>query len=302
MRLFLLPISTRRTLIYCERIQESIAGKKPPITDRVTNFAADTWAKWEKAEKGWQKQLTEYGNRMLKRIPYEEWGLKSFPPATKKRLKEVDEGKHKFACLYPGAFVKSSKVGEILRTLATERQALHSRRMWTCIAWMPVTIPFQIIPVIPNIPFYYAVYRAWSHYRALYGGKLLQHIVDKNLVHATDSRIMDQMYAAGLINSSRQKSQAAATPAEADIEKAAGEVEQRAEGGRKEVMLLQRWDGKLIAEAFKHPELEVEIERAVEQVEDAIRTAEEEGKPDVQQSKEVFEKSRTAERIEQVRR
>ncbi|KAF2772170.1 hypothetical protein EJ03DRAFT_372334 [Teratosphaeria nubilosa] len=302
MRLFFLPISTRRTLIYCERIQESIAGKKPPITDRVTNFAADTWAKWEKAEKGWQKQLTEYGNRMLKRIPYEEWGLKSFPPATQKRLKEVDEGKHRLDCLYPGAFVKSSMVSEILRTLATERQTLHSRRMWTCIAWMPVTIPFQIVPVIPNIPFYYAVYRAWSHYRALYGGKLLQHIVEKNLVQATDSKTMDQIYAAGLINSSRQEPREAATPTEADIEKAVGEVVQRAQGGKEEVMLLQRLNGKLIAEAFKHPELEVEIERAVEQVEDAIRKAKEESKPEVQESKEVFEKSRTAEKIEDVRR
>lgn len=40
-------------------------------------------------------------------------------------------------------------------------------------------------------------------------------------------------------------------------------------------MLLQRWNGKLLAEEFKLPEMEVEIERAVEQVEAAISKAEE---------------------------
>lgn len=35
-------------------------------------------------------------------------------------------------------------------------------------------------------------------------------------------------------------------------------------------MVLQRWNGKLIAEQFDLPDMEVEIERAVEQVEKAI--------------------------------
>jgi hypothetical protein len=39
-------------------------------------------------------------------------------------------------------------------------------------------------------------------------------------------------------------------------------------------MLLQRWNGKLLAEEFKLPEMEVEIERAVEQVGAAISKAE----------------------------
>ena len=41
--------------------------------------------------------------------------------------------------------------------------------------------------------------------------------------------------------------------------------------GEEEVMLLQVWNGKLLAERLKLPELEVEIERAVEQVQDSIQ-------------------------------
>lgn len=40
--------------------------------------------------------------------------------------------------------------------------------------------------------------------------------------------------------------------------------------GEEEVMLLQGWNGKLLAERLKLPGLQVEIERAVEQVQDSI--------------------------------
>ena len=148
MRLFLLPVSTRRTLIYCERVQQQLPpGQKPPLSERVITRAADTWAKWERAEKGWQKRLTTEGNRLLRRIPYEEWGLKTIPPETKKRLEDLDSGRLKVQCLYPGAFLNAGKVPETLKTLATERQALHRKRMWQCIIGMPITIPFAAVPV-----------------------------------------------------------------------------------------------------------------------------------------------------------
>jgi len=147
MRLFLLPVSTRRTLIYCERVQEAVQGAKQPISDRIINKASATWAEWEKAEKGWQKKLTVYGNQLFMKIPYEEWGLKTIPPATKKRLEEVDQGKHKFECLYPGEFMKAQKASEVLKKLATERQGFHKQKLWTSVLWMPVTIPFGLIPM-----------------------------------------------------------------------------------------------------------------------------------------------------------
>lgn len=148
MRLFLLPVSTRRTLIYCERIQETVAkGASQPISDRILNRASTTWAQWERAEKGWQKQLTNYGNQLFKRIPFEEWGLKSIPPATKRRLEDVDAGRTTFECLYPGRFLDGAKIKSILQTLATERQSLHNKRLWTCIALMPVSAPFTLVPM-----------------------------------------------------------------------------------------------------------------------------------------------------------
>ncbi|KAK3699712.1 hypothetical protein LTR37_016317 [Vermiconidia calcicola] len=271
MRLFLLPVSTRRTLIYCERVQQQFApGEKPPLSERIIAKATETWAGWERAEKGWQKQLTVQGNRLFKRIPYEEWGLKTIPSASKQRLEDADSGKLKFECLYPRAFMKEERVPGILKALATERQGLHRKRMWNSIIGMPITIPFAAIPVIPNIPFFYLCFRAYSHYRALYGGKLLEHLMSKNLVAITPSAELDEMYTAGLLHPHRSASREAPYPGPAETEQVSRVVEVQTNNGKEDVMLLQRWNGKLIAERFHLPEMEVEIERAVEQVESAI--------------------------------
>jgi hypothetical protein len=177
MRLFLLPISTRRTLIYCDKntIQNAAAnlrpGQKPPILDRITTKAADTWSGFEKAESGWKKQLTTYGNMVLRRIPYEEWGLKSIPTLSEKRRKELEEAVAKgkegeiVEVLFPGTYLKEGKVLDSLKALATERQALHKSKMIWSLGIAPLTAPFMLVPVVPNIPFFYMVFRGWSHWR-----------------------------------------------------------------------------------------------------------------------------------------
>lgn len=81
---------------------------------------------------------------------------------------------------------------------------------------------------------------------------------------------MDELYAAGLLHPNRQASREAPPPTAQDVEKVSKLVESQTQGEQEEVMVLERWNGKLIAERFKLPEMEIEIERAVEQVEKAI--------------------------------
>ena len=286
MRLFLLPISTRRTLIYCERLQPTLSpGQKPPLADRILTKTSETWTKWESAEKGWQKQVTNYGNQLFRRIPFEEWGLKTLPPLTKTREKEmVETGRLRFDVLFPGKFVKEESVLGTLKRLATERQALHKSKLWQSVALMPVTAPFALVPVVPNLPFFYLCFRAYSHFRALYGGRLLARVLEgssvgggeksESLVRAVPESRLDAMYAGGLVHATRQAMRLAEPVSAQDIERVSGVVASQAEGEGEEVMVLKKWNGKLLAEEFGLPEMEVEIERAVEQVERDI----EEGK------------------------
>jgi hypothetical protein len=128
---------------------------------------------------------------------------------------------------------------------------------------------------IPNLPFFYLVYRAWSHWKALSGSKHLQFLLQNKLPTPNPSSKLDEVYAAGLMYPTRKISRAAPRPTREQAEEVARVVEQQTNGGSEDVMVLQRWNGKLIAEQFHLPEMEVEIERAVEQVEESIKARDE---------------------------
>jgi hypothetical protein len=148
MRLFLLPISTRRTLLYCQRLEAAKGSSgTQSYSERIQEKAAKTWASWEQKDKGWQKTVVTYGNRALRRIPYEEWGLKSVPPLSEARKTQEVEGKDKVEVIYPKSLIPTDKVPGVIRTLATEREALHRKKFIWCLVGMPITAPVALIPV-----------------------------------------------------------------------------------------------------------------------------------------------------------
>lgn len=148
MRLFLLPISTRRTLLYCQRLEplSGSSGKKS-YSERIQEKVAQTWASWEQKDGGWQKSAVTYGNRALRRIPYEEWGLKSVPPLSERRRVQEVDGKDKVEVAYPKSLIPTDRVPSVIRTLATEREAFHRKKLIWCLVGMPVTAPVALIPV-----------------------------------------------------------------------------------------------------------------------------------------------------------
>ena len=146
MRLFLLPISTRRTLIYAQRLKVTTKEKQSWI-EYGTTKTNKVWASWEKKESGWQKKLVDYGNQALKRIPYEEWGLKSIPPLSARRKAEELAGKETVEVSFPPTLMPQETVTEVLRKLGTERQRLHKQRMIWSFVGMPLVAPFALVPM-----------------------------------------------------------------------------------------------------------------------------------------------------------
>ncbi|KAH6659581.1 mitochondrial K+-H+ exchange-related-domain-containing protein [Truncatella angustata] len=265
MRIYLLPISTRRTLLYCQKLETKTADSKSYV-DKATAKAAKLWAGWEKKESGWQKTIVNYGNKALQRIPYEEWGLKSVPPLSKRRQEEEAHGLEKVEVVYPKSAIPTTKALSVLQTLATERQTLHKQRLTWCIVGMPISAPFALVPVIPNLPFFYLVYRAWSHWRALAGGKHIQWLSENNLLSLAPSPILDKIYPTLLSTSTLSK----ANPQSSE----APEIDSRASGQEipeeQEKMLLTQENGRQLFKELDIPELEVEVERAIWQVEHAL--------------------------------
>lgn len=106
---------------------------------------------------------------------------------------------------------------------------------------------------------------------------MLQHLTTNKLIKATASTLMDERYAAGLLHKT-QTDAGAVKPSKEEIEYVARDVEVQTDGGKKEVKLLEAWNGSLLAEEFKLPELDIEIERAVWQVEQAMKKSEAEAR------------------------
>ena len=178
---------------------------------------------------------------------------------------------------------------------------------------------------MPNIPFLYLVYRAFSHWRALAGSRHLEFLVKNSLLSSSPSATLDNLYTSGLLHPTREDSRKAAEPTEKQTKQVADIIRKQLEGtgsngdvdppylnkappttdfdGNKqggtdgvkeseteEILLLSGWNGKLLAEALKLPGLEIEIDRAVEQVEKAMRKGEE-----LKEEKESLEKATATE-------
>ena len=141
-------------MLYCQRTNRVPAERKT-ILDRVTTRAATLWAQWEGSDRAWQKKVVEYGNKALRRIPHEEWGLKSIPPrrkvvdeqATQKQQQQQQQQQKEVEVTFPSTVVSSSLVLESLRKLAVERRPFHWKWLWWSIAGMPITTPVALIPM-----------------------------------------------------------------------------------------------------------------------------------------------------------
>lgn len=260
MRIFVLPISTRQALIYCQKPAAQANAKPTSYADRAIKKAADTWAKWEEAEKGWQKTIVTYGNAGLKRISYQEWGLKSFPPSNPKlESKEVAENK-KFDVVYPGNILHNRDVPKVLERLAKDRKALHWNRFIGSMIAMPLTIPFALVPVIPNIPFFYATYRCWSHWRALKGSDHLENILNHRLYRPISTKEVEELYDHIAPNSPDFNFVTASQIGDSTLPK--------------EKLILTAKSHTVVARVLQVPELSGEIERAVWQVENQMKQEE----------------------------
>ena len=149
MRLLLLPISTRRTLIYCEPASVVVRSGERTWPEWAVNKATPTWATWEKSDKTVLRRTTEYGNKILRRIPFEEWGLKSIPGRKGGVESPPSSSDTQVQVRFPAQYIKlgNKSAMDVLHALATERTALHKKRFYWSAGLAPFTAPLAIVPV-----------------------------------------------------------------------------------------------------------------------------------------------------------
>lgn len=202
MRILVLPVGSHRFVLHCQRLSAPLVRAKPRIDDRIAAQAAKTWSKFQASDARWKQLIVKLVNRGLDTIPFEERALKTVPPfntwmrehAVSKHhippaaAEEKDVDLAPIPVVYPKAYFQNwHQVENELRTLATTGIRVHKKQMLLCAIGLPLTLPCALIPVIPNIPGFYVVFRLWCNWKAWLGARHLLSLIDDK--HLTPSHL-----------------------------------------------------------------------------------------------------------------
>jgi hypothetical protein len=142
---------------------------------------------------------------------------------------------------------------------------------------------------IPNIPFFYLVYRAWSHWRGEFGhpviglclltvilawsgSKHLIHLLDLNLINPHAFPELESFYATRFLKNGVPGHQTKdnSNDSTKDINKSTEK-----EAPTEELLLLEMKDGDELGKILETPAIAIEVERAVLQVGQKLKLDEE---------------------------
>ncbi|TFY70974.1 hypothetical protein EVG20_g2039 [Dentipellis fragilis] len=215
MRIIALPLTTvvrdpkhqsdtPRPLVYYHfQTPPPPADRKVGWVDWATGKATQAWASFGKApEMNWKYKVYRYGERLVDRIDFEELALKGVDPSlgphisqlrrsTQDAKKEAEKG-----IVIPFVHPKSLSPSPLshLRAILEKRTPRHKKGFWVWLLVSPLTAPFMLIPIIPNLPFFFCVWRSWSHYRAYKASEYLQSLLDNGAIVPKSSSDLDDIY------------------------------------------------------------------------------------------------------------
>ncbi|BGP27981.1 uncharacterized conserved protein [Rhodotorula toruloides] len=165
---------------------------------KAIDKAADLWAGLGKADEGtWKRRAYVLGERMMDRIEYEEWALKAIDPALAPKLvssKDSARVKETVDVLFPASLLDDKALLSSLKASLEHREPHHRSAMMKCLAFAPLTLPFAVIPVVPNFPLFYVLWRAWSHFRAWKASHYLSSLIGSPSLRLLPSSDLDSIY------------------------------------------------------------------------------------------------------------
>ncbi|OSD07619.1 hypothetical protein PYCCODRAFT_1430864 [Trametes coccinea BRFM310] len=186
-------------LTYYHFITPTESAKTTSWSKWAAAKAADLWAGLGKAPEGnWKRRAFLYGERLVDRLDFEELALKSLDPSLGPRLSHIVPSKDKnppvhIPLIYPPSACSSPLPH--LQSLVEKRTPRHKKGFWVWLAVSPLTAPFALIPIIPNFPFFFCVWRSWSHYRAYKASQYLEGFLKQGAIVPQTSTELDVIYA-----------------------------------------------------------------------------------------------------------
>nr|CAG8470757.1 11818_t:CDS:2 [Entrophospora candida] len=193
MKFFVIPLFKNQLTYYCL----SNFDKPPTYLSKASDLAARKWKELSYAEKKSIKgRVYNAGQKLLDRMDYQEYFLKSIP-IREERVVDGDvnkDDKSKVPLLYPSKVVTPNQIILNIEQLLERKIPYHRRYMIYSGLCLPLSATFTLVPILPNIPLFYNLFRLYSHYKAYKGATHLQHIINDKRLVPTDSNKLNLIY------------------------------------------------------------------------------------------------------------
>ncbi|ODO11069.1 hypothetical protein I350_01671 [Cryptococcus amylolentus CBS 6273] len=175
------------------------ADSTPSLVNKALSKSSETWLKLgAKPKDSWMFWFYEKGEKLMDRIEFEEWALKAIREGEGIKVEKdgsiKPEERKVVELLYPKLETPLPPLIPKLHRHLLKRIPYHKKHMTRALVLSPLTWPFAIIPVIPNFPLFYVLWRAWSHYKAWQGATYLENLVKAGLVVEKESAQLTGVY------------------------------------------------------------------------------------------------------------
>ncbi|XP_076942521.1 uncharacterized protein LOC143612418 [Bidens hawaiensis] len=157
-----------------EKISSNTKKSTAANVELCIDFAANK-ALLEKAPPGsFKNKIHSLGLKLLSRVKPSEIFLKSIP----KQLTGVE-------VVFPSS-LNPRLVRRRLRHIALKGTIVHKNYFYGSVTLLPVTSAFAVLP-LPNVPFFWILFRTYSHWKALKGSEKLLELVSDSSTNQNSS-------------------------------------------------------------------------------------------------------------------
>lgn len=186
---YALPLTTRKTFLHCKYNDSIFPGGKKTLEDKIIDKFMKLWNNFAKSDASVNKKVATFINKILSNIPWLETCLLSIPSQkfiTRKLKQDLNEASSKFVTheeilekniktedlelfdfYYPNQLTNMEIMINNFKPEFKSQHDVHKKGILRDLCLLPLTIPFAIVPLLPNIPGFYLLYRVYCHIKVI---------------------------------------------------------------------------------------------------------------------------------------
>lgn len=187
---YALPLTTKKTFLHCKYNDDIFPGGKKNLEEKIIAKFTQLWTNFSRSEASFNKKVVSLINWFLSSIPWLETCLLSIPSQRfiTRKLKEdsqyvthdeilekniQSDDLQQFDFYYPGTLTNTELMLKNFRPEFKDQYDMHKKGILKDLLLLPLTIPFAIIPLVPNVPGFYLLYRVYCHIKVIASLKYL---------------------------------------------------------------------------------------------------------------------------------